>query len=282
MVQPAVQQGSYRVHYLQDFPSLRVALQPKFQSNSNLPLILRDDTVLQSEFWRRPRLRRRISSLVFAMNRLTTFLRRHSFALGALVLLVALGACCLSWIVVHGISARDQPTAAESILARALRHAATPRAARNLANPVPLSAVALEEGRMHWADHCALCHGNDGKGMTEIGRNLYPKAPDMTAAATQGLNDGELFSIIKNGVRLTGMPAWGDNSSAGDEQSWKLVLFIRHLPMATQEELDQMRTMNPISPMERQEAKAEDDFLNGTEAPTVGGTPTPTARKEHR
>jgi hypothetical protein len=135
---------------------------------------------------------------------------------------------------------------------------------------------------MHWADHCALCHGNDGKGTTEIGRNLYPKAPDMTASTSQGLSDGELFSIIKNGVRLTGMPAWGDNSSGGDEQTWKLILFIRHLPKATPDELDQMRSMNPISPMERREAKAEDDFLNGTDAPSAGGGSVPITRKEHR
>lgn len=220
--------------------------------------------------------------MAFTMNRLTILVRRHASALGLLLLLVVLGVCGVSWIIVHGISARDQPTSIETVAARALRNAAIPRRHRTLANPTPLTDAALEEGRMHWADHCALCHGNDGKGLTEIGRNLYPKAPDMTARATQGLSDGELFSIIKNGVRLTGMPAWGDNSGAGDEQTWKLVHFIRHLPKATPDELDQMRTMNPISPMERREAKAEDDFLNGTEAPTVGGTSAPTARKEHR
>ncbi len=211
------------------------------------------------------------------------FLRRHVSALALLLVLLGLALCCAAWIAIHGISARDQPTAAETVLARALRHAAVPRADRALVNPVPLSDAVLEEGRMHWADHCALCHGNDGKGNTEIGRNLYPKAPDMTAPATQRLSDGELFSIIKNGVRLTGMPAWGGASQAEDGQTWKLVRFIRHLPHATADELDRMRTMNPISPMERREAKAEDDFLNGTDAPPPAeeGAPS-TPRKEPR
>src|SRR5467141_1262563 len=57
--------------------------------------------------------------------------------------------------------------------------------------------------------HCATCHGNDGRRQTDIGRNMYPKAPDMRRARTQDLTDCELFSIIKNGIRLTGMSAWG-------------------------------------------------------------------------
>lgn len=216
-------------------------------------------------------------------DRPSGFLRRHASALGLLLVLLGLAACCAVWITVHGVSARDQPTAAETVLARALRHAAIPRADRALVNPVPLSNAVLEEGRMHWADHCALCHGNDGKGNTEIGQNLYPKAPDMTAPATQRLSDGELFSIIKNGVRLTGMPAWGGASHAEDDQTWKLVHFIRHLPHAGADELDRMRTMNPISPMERREAQAEDDFLNGTNAPpSAGDGAAPTERKAPR
>ncbi len=219
----------------------------------------------------------------FVKNRGHTFLRRHAEALGLLSLLAISAASLIAWIIAHGVSARDQPTAAEALLARSLRHAAIPRADRALANPVPFNEAALEEGRMHWADHCALCHGNDGKGNTEIGRNLFPKAPDMTASATQDLSDGELFSIIKNGVRLTGMPAWGGSSHAGDDQTWKLVHFIRHLPKATADELDHMRSMNPISPMEQRETKAEDDFLNGTDAPSTAGESTaPSVRKEPR
>ena len=86
---------------------------------------------------------------------------------------------------------------------------------------------------MHFADHCASCHGNDGRGKTEIGQNLYPKAPDMWGEETQKLSDGELFYIIKNGVRLTGMPAWGKDTPKDDRQSWHLVAFIRHVPWIT-------------------------------------------------
>ena len=195
------------------------------------------------------------------------FLRRHVTAFATLLLLFTLlGGGFALWIIVHGVSARDQPTAAEKVLARTLRHLAIPRDHRRMGNPLPLTPDLLAEGRMHWADHCATCHGNDGRGQTEIGRNLYPKAPDMTLTETQSLTDWELLAIIKNGVRLTGMPAWGDPSSHDDAANWRLIHFIRHLPKITPEELDQMKAMNPISPMGKQDEQQQDEFLNGGDA----------------
>ena len=78
------------------------------------------------------------------------------------------------------------------------------------------------------------------------------------------LSDGELFYIITNGVRLTGMPGWGDPHDArGNKQTWHLVHFIRHLPKLTPAELERMKQMNPISPAERKEKDEEDEFLSG-------------------
>src|SRR5207245_4906575 len=121
--------------------------------------------------------------------------------------------------------------------------------------------------RAHGVDHCVTCDGNDGSGNTEIGRNLYPKVPDMRQPRTQNLTDGELFSIIKNGVRLTGMPAWGDAAGHDDADNWKLVHFIRHLPKITPHELEQMKSMNPVSPSETKEEKEEEQFLEGGQMP---------------
>jgi len=146
----------------------------------------------------------------------------------------AVGAVVFIGMIRHGFSARDRPSAAEAFLAHRMRHWAVPAKSRRLKNPFSDSAEAVAAGRAHFADHCALCHGNDGRGQTEIGRNLYPKAPDMQARETQGLSDGEIFYIIKNGVRLTGMPAWGKDTP-DDAESWQLVSFIRHLPWITRE-----------------------------------------------
>jgi mono/diheme cytochrome c family protein len=176
----------------------------------------------------------------------------------------AAGAIVFISMIRHGFSARDRPSAAEAFLAHRMRDWAVPAKSRNLKNPFADSAEAVAAGRAHFADHCALCHGNDGRGQTEIGRNLYPKAPDMQGRETQSLSDGEIFYIIKNGVRLTGMPAWGKDTAEEDDESWQLVSFIRHLPWITRKELEEMKSMNPVSPMEMKEAEEEKEFLEGS------------------
>lgn len=185
---------------------------------------------------------------------------RRAVAVLVLVVIVVLGAV-VGNLLLHGVSARDEPTRPEMLLARTLRHFAVPMKLRSATNPIPMSVPALQEGREHFADHCAQCHGNDGRGRTEMGRSLYPRAPDMTLPETQKLSDGELFAIIRNGVRLTGMPAWGGEHSELDD--WKLVLFIRHLPRMTKEEAESMKMLNPVSPMEMREAQEEREFLSG-------------------
>jgi mono/diheme cytochrome c family protein len=186
------------------------------------------------------------------------------------VLAVAAGGAVLASVVKRGVSARDEPTRVETILARRLRHLAIPRELRGRANPVPASGEVLASARAHFADHCAICHGNDGKGETTIGRNMYPKAPDMTLAATQNLSDGELFAIIENGVRLTGMPGWGGPGTDDDTETWQLVRFIRHLPQITPDELAEMESLNPKSAHEREEAEEIRKFLDG-ESPAPAG-----------
>src|ERR1700716_691445 len=105
---------------------------------------------------------------------------------------------------------------------------AIPFEAKRRVNPTADSAEALAEARAHWADHCASCHANNGSGEAEIGQHLYPPSPDMRKEQTKLMSDGELFYIIENGIRLSGMPAWG-GSDHGKQDSWKLVRFIRHL-----------------------------------------------------
>jgi mono/diheme cytochrome c family protein len=127
----------------------------------------------------------------------------------------------------------------------------------------------LVEARAHYADHCAVCHANNGSGNTEMGRGLFPRAPDMRLASTQNLSDGELFWIIENGIRFTGMPGWSTGTNHGVEDSWKLVHFIRHLPTLTAEEISEMEGMNPRSPEEIRQELEEKRFLEGGDVPPV-------------
>jgi mono/diheme cytochrome c family protein len=161
----------------------------------------------------------------------------------------------------NGLSARSQPSAVERVLARLARRWTIPRGARSTVNPVPFSAETWADARAHFADHCASCHANDGSGRTSIGQNLYPKAPDMRLPPTQQLTDGELYWTIANGVRLTGMPAFG--SGADDTDTWKLVHFIRRLNQLSPEQLKDMEALNPRSPAEIEEERADQQFLAG-------------------
>jgi mono/diheme cytochrome c family protein len=163
----------------------------------------------------------------------------------------------------NGFSARAKPSALEAMAARTARQLSLSAAVRDRQNPVPDSEQARKEGLEHWADHCALCHANDGSGNAEMGRQMYPPAPDMRGQQTQRLTDGELFYIIENGIRLTGMPAWGSGSERDQQDTWKLVRFIRHLPALTAVELEQMKEFNPRSPQEIREEQEEKEFLNG-------------------
>ncbi len=185
-----------------------------------------------------------------------------------LVLAVAGGIVAYS-IVSKGLSTRTSPSMAEESIAMTLRSLATPRSVRDLPNPVEPTAEALGGAVDHWADHCAACHANDGSGSTEMGRSFYPPSPDMRGARTQSLKDGELFSIIENGIRLTGMPAWGTGTPEGERESWALVHFIRRLPNLTTADIERMEGLNPQSPAKFREAEEARLFLEGmTEAPT--------------
>jgi mono/diheme cytochrome c family protein len=146
----------------------------------------------------------------------------------------------------NGLSARATPTAMEAMMARNAHRLAIPANARNEHNPIAPSDQTLQEAMTHFADHCATCHANDGSGDTLYGKGLYPKPPDFRLPETQKLSDGELFWIIQNGVRFTGMPAFGGVHRPQD--SWKLVLFIRHLPQLTMEERAEMERYNRKGP----------------------------------
>lgn len=165
----------------------------------------------------------------------------------------------------HGFSARDHPGLLETFIAQRLRRLAFPRAASGVQNPVRETPEALVEARAHFADHCATCHANDGSGDTDIGQHLYPPAPDMRKPATQSLTDAELFYIIHNGIRFTGMPAWGGENSEEDQETWQLVHFIRHLPEITPVEITAMKKMNPKSRHELDEEEEIQKFLRGEE-----------------
>jgi mono/diheme cytochrome c family protein len=193
-----------------------------------------------------------------------------------LIGLLALGG--VAWLWSSGVGTRQSPSALETVVSRAARNAMIPANDRARRNPEPATSENLRSGLEHWADHCASCHGNDGSGDTEMGRGLYPPPPDMRLAATQNLTDGELFYIIENGVKLTGMPAWGTGTTDGEHSTWRLVQFIRRLPQLSEAELAEMEELNPRSAAEWRALEEEQRFLSG-ETPVQ---PTKPSTHDHK
>lgn len=168
-------------------------------------------------------------------------LRRIGATLLGLMLLA--GVLGYRFIRTHTFSAREKPSAIETYLARHVRSLALPSYVKKLKNPLAPDPIRIAKARDHFADHCAVCHGNRGDAKTAFGEGLYPPPPDLRLHTTQSLTDGEIFNVIKNGIRFTGMPGFGGD----DESNWKLVLFIRRLPNLTDEEVKFMSQINKLA-----------------------------------
>jgi predicted CXXCH cytochrome family protein len=154
--------------------------------------------------------------------------------LGAFALIIVIYG---AFLIHRGFSASSEPSGLETVIARLIRNLSIPGRSARKANPWKLTPDTLHEAREIFTARCAVCHGNDGTGQTLVGRNLYPKPPNLALPQTQNLTDGQIHYIIKNGVRLTGMPAFGSAHEEQDDTSWKLVLFIRDLRQPSKQEV---------------------------------------------
>jgi mono/diheme cytochrome c family protein len=167
-----------------------------------------------------------------------------AFLLALLFVLIAVSVSA-ALMIHHGFRATNQPSTLETIAARAVRNYAIPSVARSEKNPLDATPQNLQDGRDAFLAKCQTCHGHDGSGLTPVGQSLYPRVPDLRAAPTQGLTDGEIHYIIENGVELTGMPAWGNPHQTQSQDSWKLVLYIRGIRPLTRQEQAQQTQIAP-------------------------------------
>src|SRR5271154_5389112 len=131
-------------------------------------------------------------------------------------------------VLLQGCTADKPPSQGETGLANAAKDVAIPLEAGKMKNPLPETDEVVSQGQEVFLGSCAQCHGADARGDTTIGRNMSPPAMDLTSSHVQHWSDAELFWIIQNGVRLTGMPSW--KSSISDNDTWKLARFIHKVP----------------------------------------------------
>jgi mono/diheme cytochrome c family protein len=129
----------------------------------------------------------------------------------------------------------------EEGLARFALNRAVARRAPKSPSPVGSSPEVLRVGMAHYRENCLGCHGAPGVDAAEYGQGLNPPAPDLTLPRVQKRSDGELYWITANGIRMTGMPAFSPTHK--EEELWKIVAFLRHLPELTPEEEKELAAM---------------------------------------
>jgi mono/diheme cytochrome c family protein len=134
----------------------------------------------------------------------------------------------------YDVSAAQRPSKMEARLAGFALNKSVAKRAPKTKNPSPASAQTWAAALPHYREMCVTCHGAPGVDASEIGEGLNPPPPDLTLPRVQGRPDGELFWIVSNGIRTTGMPAFGPSHKP--EEIWKIVSLIRHLPELTAEE----------------------------------------------
>jgi mono/diheme cytochrome c family protein len=149
----------------------------------------------------------------------------RSRALKRRLALVTIGA--MLGALLSGCTADKSPSKEETDLANAAKDVVIPLEAGKMKNPLPVTDEVVSQGQEVFLGSCAQCHGADARGDTQVGHNMYPPAMDLTSDHVQHWSDGELFWIIRNGVRHTGMPAW--QSSISENDTWKLASFIHNL-----------------------------------------------------
>ena len=148
--------------------------------------------------------------------------------------LVAVAAGLVLWFGLFEVAATKPPGKLEEALARFALNRAVARRAPKASNPLPASAEVLRDGLAHYRENCAQCHGAPGVEASEAGQGLNPPAPDLTLPRVQKRPDGELYWIVANGIRMTGMPAFQPTHK--EKEIWEIVAFLRHLDALTAEE----------------------------------------------
>lgn len=149
-----------------------------------------------------------------------------------MVILAAILAGIVYWVFAVNISAVNEPGKFETFVATHVKNWKIGRgAAHPLPAPPPKTKDNISEGSSIYGMACAVCHGQNGHNPTPIGRAMNPRVPDLSSPEVQGMSERELFWVIKNGVRLSGMPGFAKIED--DDQIWDIVFYVRSLRNGT-------------------------------------------------
>jgi mono/diheme cytochrome c family protein len=176
-----------------------------------------------------------------AEERERTQMKNAAWFIGGILVGIAIWIAALLVVAALGVvnmGATTHPGSLERTLAPWVVDKSRARRAPPETDPYT-NAVAVATGLDHYREDCVICHGAPNVEAGEIAQGLNPRAPKLQSRGTQSMSDGELFWTIKYGVRMTGMPAFAPTHT--DEQIWKIVAFVRHLPKLTRQEEAELR-----------------------------------------
>jgi mono/diheme cytochrome c family protein len=152
--------------------------------------------------------------------------------------LAILAALCVAFVYsgVYDVAATAPDSGLVAWALEATQHASIERRSEEIEVPPLDRPEQLSEGLIHYHEMCVTCHGAPGVPASEVGKGLNPFPPELVEEAGEE-EPGELYWIVKNGVKMTGMPAFGPTHS--DEQLWAIVAFMRRMPEMSPEEYAQ-------------------------------------------
>lgn len=147
--------------------------------------------------------------------------------IAAIIIVLVLGGAAYC-ITTFNMSAAQDPGRAETFIANTIREWYVRRGADKVpASTVANNASSISQGEGLYSMECAQCHGEDGRKPMPIGNAMNPRVPDLSSEDTQEMSDKELFWIIKNGIRFSGMPSFADINS--DPEIWQITYYVRSL-----------------------------------------------------
>ena len=150
------------------------------------------------------------------------------------LLVVALGLAAVVASGAYNVAASSPPSKLETRIATFALNKSVGKRAPGGKNPFAASPQVLGEGFAHYKENCVSCHGAPGVDASEAAEGLNPPAPDLTLPRVQARPDGEIFWIVSNGIKMTGMPAFSPTHKP--DECWKVVAFVRHLPQISEDE----------------------------------------------
>jgi mono/diheme cytochrome c family protein len=178
----------------------------------------------------------------------------------------------------YNVAATAPPDFTDKIAPWALDKALE-RRARDVTDPIAKDPGALARGMSHYRENCLPCHGAPGVDPAEFHEGMNPAPPEIDSQGVQHDSDAELFWVIKNGIRMSGMPAFSVNHK--DEEIRDIVAFVRHAPKITDAERQALKSGGAGEEHHHEAEGGGEAHGHGAESPAASPAPAASPSPHH-